>query len=261
MLLPGAQTIIARAAGPDRVGRAMSLLGVPMLLGPVFGPVIGGPLVERVSWHWIFLVNVPVGAVAVGLALWRLPRGGRSPQAGRLDVRGLLLLSGSLVLLLYGLSQAASRGEFTGWHVVGWLVAGLIGLALFAWHSLNRRAASVIDVRLFTNRLFTGGAISVFLVATALFGAMLLLPLYYQVVRGLGPVDAGLLLAPQGIGAMLAMPIAGRVTDRAGAGRVVPTGVVLALLGTLPFAMVGRTPRTPGWPEHWWSGGWVWAPS
>lgn len=239
MLLPGAQTIIARAAGPDRVGRAMSLLGVPMLLGPVFGPVIGGLLVERVSWHWIFLVNVPVGAVAVGLALWRLPRGGRSPQAGRLDVRGLLLLSGSLVLLLYGLSQAASRGEFAGWHVVGWLVAGLIGLALFAWHSLNRRAASVIDVRLFTNRLFTGGAISVFLVATALFGAMLLLPLYYQVVRGLGPVDAGLLLAPQGIGAMLAMPIAGRVTDRAGAGRVVPTGVVLALLGTLPFAMVG----------------------
>lgn len=95
MLLPAGQAIITRAAGPERLGRAMSILGVPMLLGPVFGPVIGGLLVEYASWHWIFLVNVPVGALALTLAVWKLPSGGALPEFGRLDLRGLVLLSGS----------------------------------------------------------------------------------------------------------------------------------------------------------------------
>lgn len=239
MLMPCGQTIIARAAGPARMGRAMSLLGVPMLLGPVLGPVLGGLLVEHLSWHWIFLVNPPVAVLAVALAAWRLPTGRLLGAAGRLDWLGLVLLSGGLVCLLYGLSEAGSAGAFTQWRVLGWLLAGGIGIALFAGYSSRRGAASIIDVRLFTNRLFASGSFMIFLVGIALFGAMLLLPLYYQVERAEGPVDAGLLLAPQGLGAMVAMPLAGRLTDRLGAGWVVPVGIVLALLGTLPFTQVG----------------------
>jgi len=239
MLLPGGQTIIARAAGPDRIGRAMALLGVPMLLGPVFGPVLGGLLVEYASWHWIFLVNLPVGVLAVSLALWKLPDGREPEAAGRLDTRGLVLLSGGLVSLLYGLSEASSRGSFTGWGVIGWLLAGVVLVGLFVLHSLQRGPAALIDVRLFKNRLFASGAVAVFLVAIALFGGLLMLPLYYQSVRLEGPLAAGLLLAPQGLGAMTAMPIAGRITDRFGAGRVVPFGVILLLIGTLPFTQVG----------------------
>jgi EmrB/QacA subfamily drug resistance transporter len=239
MLLPGGQAIITRAAGPDRLGRAMAILGVPLLLGPVFGPVIGGLLVEYASWHWIFLVNVPVGILGVTLAIWKLPAGGAVPASGRLDLRGLILLSGTLASLLYGLSRASSHGGFSHWDVLGWLVGGAAGLALYIVHSLARGPASIIDVRLLTNRLFASGTIAVFLVAIGLFGGMLLLPLYYQTVRGQGALDAGLLLAPQGLGAIVAMVIGGRLTDRIGAGYVVPVGILLALLGTFPFTQIG----------------------
>lgn len=239
MLLPGGQAIITRAAGPQRLGRAMSILGVPMLLGPVFGPVIGGLLVEYTSWHWIFIVNVPVGILAVALAVWKLPGGGAVRDPGRLDLRGLVLLSGSLACLLYGLSRASSQGGFGESSVLGWLIGGAVGLALYTRHSLDRGAASIIDVRLLTNRPFASGTVAVFLVAIGMFGGMLLLPLYYQAVRGEGALNAGLLLAPQGLGAIVAMVIAGRLTDRIGAGYVVPVGIVLALLGTLPFTQVG----------------------
>jgi EmrB/QacA subfamily drug resistance transporter len=239
MLLPGGQTIIGRAAGPARIGRAMSLLGVPMLLGPVFGPVIGGALVEYVSWHWIFLVNVPIGIVAIVLAVWKLSDGREHVTDGRLDTLGLVLLSGGLVCLLYGLSEASSRGSVAERGVLIWLIAGAAAVAVFVWHSLRRGADAIIDVRLFANRVFASGSVAVFLVATALFGGLLLMPLYYQTVRLEGPMAAGLLIAPQGLGAMLAMPIAGRITDRVGAGQIVPFGILLALIGTLPFTQVG----------------------
>ncbi|MFC3966399.1 MDR family MFS transporter [Nocardia jiangsuensis] len=239
MLLPAGQAIITRAAGPNRLGRAMSIIGVPMLLGPVLGPVLGGLLVEYTGWHWIFLVNVPVGAVAIALAVWKLPAGDALPDPGKLDLRGLVLLSGSLVCLLYGLSEAASHGGFGEWGVLGWLLAGAAGLAVYTWHSLNRGSASIIDVRLLGDRLFAGATFAVFLVAIGLFGGMLLLPLYYQTVRGEGALGAGLLLAPQGLGAIVAMVIGGRLVDRIGAGYVVPVGVLLALIGTFPFTQVG----------------------
>ncbi|MGH3317041.1 MAG: MDR family MFS transporter [Nocardioidaceae bacterium] len=239
MLMPAGQAIIARAAGPHRMGRAMAILGVPMLLGPVFGPVMGGLLVEYASWHWIFIVNVPVGILAVTLAVWKLPAGGTVADVGRLDGLGLVLLSGSLVCLLYGLSEAATTGGFGEASVLGWLVGGAVGMVLYTWHSLRKGADSIIDVRLLTNRLFACSNVAVFLVAIGLFGGMLLLPLYYQTVRGEGALNAGLLLAPQGLGAIVAMVIGGRLTDRIGAGYVVPIGVVLALIGTYPFTQVG----------------------
>ncbi|NEE02625.1 DHA2 family efflux MFS transporter permease subunit [Phytoactinopolyspora halotolerans] len=239
MLIPGGQTIIARAAGPERMGRAMSLIGVPMLLGPVLGPVLGGFIVQHVSWHWIFLINVPVGALAVWLAVRKLPAGGALAEPGRLDYRGLVLLSGGLVCLLYGLSEASARAGFAEWGVIGWLIAGAALVAGYVMYSLKIGPSSIVDVRLFANRTFASGSVAILLIAVGMFGAMLLLPLYYQNVRGEGAFGAGLLLAPQGLGAMVAMPLAGRITDRAGAGYVVPVGVVLALLGTAPYGAVG----------------------
>ncbi|NDZ96961.1 multidrug efflux MFS transporter [Streptomyces sp. SID6673] len=238
MLLPGGQAIITKAAGPERLGRAMSIIGVPMLLGPVFGPVIGGALVEYASWHWIFLVNVPVGILAVALAVWKLPSGDTLDNVERLDYLGLAVLSGSLVCLLYGLSRASTQGGFGDWSVLGWLIAGVVGLGLYTWHSLSKGAASIIDVRLLKDRLFASGTIAIFLVAIGLFGGMLLLPLYYQTARGEGALAAGLLLAPQGLGAIVAMVVGGRLTDRIGAGWVVPVGVIIALIGTIPFTHV-----------------------
>jgi nitrate/nitrite transporter NarK len=115
------------------------------------------------------------------------------------------------------------------WLGVG---VGVVALAAFVWRALRVREGALIDLSLFRDRAFAAASGTTFIFGVSLFGAMLILPLYYQVVRSESALSAGLLLAPQGLGAAMAMPIAGRITDRVGAGRVVPFGVVVALLGT-----------------------------
>ncbi|HEV3380277.1 MAG TPA: DHA2 family efflux MFS transporter permease subunit [Trebonia sp.] len=241
MMLPLAQTILTRAAGPERLGRVMALLGVPMLLGPVFGPVIGGVLVQDVSWHWIFYVNVPIGILAVALAFWKLPEGKEDAAGGMFDLPGLVLLAASLIMLLYGLSEAANAGGFSEARVLGWIVGGAVCLVVFVFYSLWRRDRAVVNVRLFANPTFAASCALMFLVAVGLFGGLLLIPLYYQVVRGQGALNAGLLIAPQGLGAMVMMPLSGRITDKYGPGYIIPFGIVLLMLGTLPFTVVHAT--------------------
>src|SRR4051812_20402933 len=228
MILPIGQAILAQAAGPQRMGRVMSVIGVPTLLGPILGPVIGGLIVDHFSWRWIFFVNLPVGVVALALAARILPASRRDTRSP-LDVVGLALLSPGLVLIVYGLSEFGTQGRLA-WQVLVGLVGGALLVLAFVLHA--RRAHALIDISLFRDRAFSAASGTVFIFGVSLFGAMLILPLYYQVVRGESALAAGLLLAPQGIGAAMAMPIAGKLTDRLGAGRIVPFGVIVALLGT-----------------------------
>jgi EmrB/QacA subfamily drug resistance transporter len=235
MIMPVGQAILARAAGPARIGRVMSIVGVPLLLGPIVGPVIGGAIVSGTSWRWIFLVNLPVGAVALALALWLLPAGPGHPAY--LDVRGLVLASGGIAALVYGLGRVASGGASQDALP---LVAGLAGLALlasFCIHAL-RAPHPLIDIRLFTRRGFAAAALTNLVLGMALFGVALLLPLYFEIVRGRTPLQTGLLLIPQGLGAALAMPAAGMLTDKIGARPVVITGIGLALAGTAAYTQI-----------------------
>ena len=225
MIMPAGMTILTRAAGTDRVGRVMAVIGVPMLLGPIFGPILGGWLVDNASWRWIFFINVPIGAAALLLASRVLPRD--VPQAHhRLDWLGLGLLSPGLALAIYGLAQSGSAGGFGEAKVLVPIFVGAVMVALFVRHAL-RADEPLIDLRLFKNRTFAVASGTLTLVIVSVFGGMLLLPLYLQAVRGESAMDTGLLLAPQGLGAMIAMPIAGRLTDRTGVGRIVPVGLVL----------------------------------
>jgi EmrB/QacA subfamily drug resistance transporter len=232
-----AQTILAQAAGPKRLGRVMSVIGVPMMLGPVLGPVIGGFTVDSLSWRWIFFVNLPIGVAAL-FAAWFWMAGDGPRAGGRIDARGLVLLPPGLAAIVYGMSEAGSHGTITNASTLIGVACGVALVAAFVVHALRMDGTPLVDVRLLANREFAAGAATTCFLAIALFGSMLLAPLYYQAVRGENALHAGLLMAPQGIGAAIAMPIAGKLTDRTGAGRIVPLGILMALAGTLGFTQV-----------------------
>jgi EmrB/QacA subfamily drug resistance transporter len=239
MIMPVGMSVMAQTAGPARIGRVMSVVGVPMLLGPILGPVLGGLIVDNFSWRWIFYVNVPVAILALGLAARLLHGDHGRANAGRLDWRGLLLLSPGVGLIVFGLSESESHGGFAHPIVFGPVVVGLVLTAAFVVHSL-RFPRPLIDVRLFREPAFSAAAATTMLLGGALFGAMIILPLYYQVDRGESALTAGLLMAPQGLGAAMAMPIAGRLTDKVGGGRVALVGIIILTVATVPYAFVSE---------------------
>jgi EmrB/QacA subfamily drug resistance transporter len=235
MIMPAVMTIMTKKAGPQRMGRVMGVLGVPMLIAPIVGPILGGWLVDDVSWRWIFFINVPIGIVAFFSALAVLDRDEPQPTH-KLDWLGMALLSPGLTLLIFGLAETSSHGieQFRAW---GPIVGGAVLIVAFLRHSWTTEAP-LIDIRTFTHTR-AGAAAGIFMLfAIAMFGSLLLVPLYYQAVRGDTALQSGLLLAPQGFGAMITMPIAGRLTDRYGPTKLPAVGLPLAAIGMLPFAFV-----------------------
>ncbi|WP_433606737.1 DHA2 family efflux MFS transporter permease subunit [Prescottella agglutinans] len=243
MLMPLGMTIMTRAAGPERVGRVMAVLGIPMLLGPICGPILGGWLIDAASWHWIFLINLPVGIVALAAAFKLLPKDTPSPSQA-FDFVGMVLLSPGLALFLFGVSSIPETGTIASARV---LVSAGIGLVLiigFVFHAL-RKDHPLIDLRLFRNRQLTVAVLTTSTFIVAFMGAGLLFPSYFIQVRGESTLAAGLLLAPQGIGAMVTMPIAGRLVDKIGPGKIVLTGLPLIALGMFAFTQLSSD--SPYW--------------
>lgn len=243
MLMPTAMTILTRESGPERLGRVMSVVGVPMLLGPVLGPVLGGWIVDDFSWRWIFYVNVPIGALALLMSQRILPADEHAHDE-RLDWLGLALLSPGLALFVYGLAEVSAAGGFDSPLVAVALFGGATLLGCFLRHSL-RAAEPLVAVRLFRQRVMAAASSTTFIFGLAFFGVMFLVPLYLQIVHDLSAFHAGLLMAPQGIGAALMMPIAGRFTDRRGPGKVVLAGLVVLSFGL--YLLSGLDATTPLW--------------
>jgi EmrB/QacA subfamily drug resistance transporter len=238
MIMPVGQLIMAQVAGPKRMGRVMGIVAMPAMMGPILGPVIGGAILEYLHWSWIFLVNVPIGVVAFALA-WRMLPHTDSGHAGRLDSLGLVLMSGASSALVYGLSELGTAGTSLGAPQVVWpIVAGVVLAVVFCLHAL-RVERPLLDVRLYANRVFGAASLTTFGLGAALFGAMILVPYYYQQVRHESVIVTGLLTGPQGLGMLLVMPLAGRFSDRFGGGRVALAGVSLLSLSTIPLAFIG----------------------
>jgi EmrB/QacA subfamily drug resistance transporter len=241
LLVPVLTTLLVQAAGGRPLGKLMATVSLPAVLVPILGPVVGGLIVSNLSWRWIFYVNVPICLVALVLA-WR----GMSPSRGtaaapRLDVAGLALLSPAVALMLYGLAQVSGDGGFAHRGVLIPLAAGAVLLASFIGWALrpHRGVTPLIDMRLLRVRSFSGASALMFISGLSMYGALFLLPLYYQQVRGASALGAGLLLAPQGIGALLPRTLAGKLTDRIGPRPVVLAGMAIAAAGTVPFALAG----------------------
>ncbi|CAN5366521.1 MDR family MFS transporter [soil metagenome] len=233
MILPLSMTILTQASGPTRVGRAMATIAFPAQLAPILGPVIGGGIVDSVSWRWLFFVNVPICALALLLAPKFLPTQSGDSR-NRLDTVGMSLLTPGLVALAYGISQ-------TGGGFMRSVVLGPIGLALcllcaFGVYSLHARRP-LIDVRLFARRSFGLSSALTFLGGFSMFAGMLLTPLFYQAVRGESTLSTGVQMIPMGVGTMLFILVMGKLSTRIDTRYVVFGGVLLSMLGTVPFAL------------------------
>lgn len=239
MVSPVGITMVARAVGQHRMGRAMAVVGIPMMLGPILGPVVGGVLIDTVDWRWIFFLNLPIGLACLAWSLRVIVREpGQHPE--RLDVAGLALLSPGLVALVYGVTSVTGDGE-VGADVIGGIGVGTALVAGFVVHAL-RAERPLVDLTHFRHRGFAAATAVQFLTVGVLTGAMFLLPLYYLVARGQSELATGLLLVPQGVGAALAMATTGKLVDRGQGRLVVLAGTALLVIGFLGYTQVARDP-------------------
>src|SRR5580693_6876598 len=222
MMTPLITTLLVQAVGTSKIGRLMSAISLPIVVVPIFGPVIAGLIISNVSWRWIFYVNVPICLVGLVLAWRQLPAGrpqGGGSAASRIDVVGLVLLPPALVALLFGLAEVGTDGGFGHAGVLVPLIVGVVLLAAYCVHALRTSATPMVDLKLFRSRTFTGASTLLFLAGLSIYGAMLMLP--------------------QGIGSIAPRTLAGRLTDSIGPRLVVLAGIALAAVGTIPFALAG----------------------
>lgn len=231
MIMPIGQTMLARKAGPDQMARVMAVVAVPAMLGPVLGPVLGGLIVDDLSWRWMFYVNIPFCVLTLILTFRFLPKDTDRIPA-RIDALGLTLLSPGLAVTAYGLSKAGSDNA----QLWIWLAPGAVLVAIFAVHALRIRVIDpLISVRAFFRRAFGMATLSIMIYSAAVFGFMVVMPVYFQVVRGASPLRAGLLMAPMGIGSILTMALSGRLSDKIAARWLLLAGMIVVAGGASVF--------------------------
>lgn len=236
MSLPLSQLLLVRTAGPALLPRAMSVNAAPTLLAPIIGPTVGGLLLQHAGWPWIFLVNVPIGVVTIALAAWLLARD-PGQDAGPIDLPGFAYLTVGCVAITYGLAEIGNTGDLGSPQVVVACALGVVALAGFVAHALRVRAP-LLDLRLYRDRDYRAASLINVCVGATVFGAIILLPLYFQIARSLDPLDTGLLLVPQGVGAAVAIWFGARFMQRWGSGGTILAGGLLTLLATVPFVTV-----------------------
>ncbi len=241
MLMPIGMTLLVQAAGRENLPTVMSAIGVPMVLAPVFGPTLGGLLLQSVSWHAIFLINVPIGIATTFVAARLLPRVQPQPgEAGRLDWLGLVLAASGTVGVTYGLSQSATTGSITSPLVVWPILIGLVLIGLFVLRS-RWVENPLLDLKLYRVRAYSAATVVMFFLGAALFGAMILLPLYFQVARGEDAIRTGLMLIPQALGSAIGMKRSAVATHRLGAGLTSLCGGIILVVATIPFLFISDT--------------------
>ena len=229
-------------ASKVQMARVMSLIGVPIVLAPMLGPTIGGLLIQGIDWRAIFWLNVPFGLAGVVLALRLLPRG-RGGDARPLDVTGLVLAAAGTVGVTYGLAEIGTAAGFDTAATVS-LSVGVAALVAFVIHT-RRVKRPLLDLGLYASRTFSAASITSFALGAAMFGGMILLPLYFQIVRGEDVIAAGLVLAPSGLGALIANRLSAPLTDRYGAGITAFAGAAIGVVSTIPFVfLTATTPYT-----------------
>lgn len=234
LFMPLMTTLVMQAASGTGLARVMSVVSLPAVLGPILGPVIGGLLLDTLGWHWLFLVAVPFTLAGIVLALRYLPKD-EPTRPVPLDGVGFVTMALGLAAVLLGLSDASRDGGFGHPDVLVPLAVGTAALVGFVRRTLRRPSDPLVDLRLLRHLPLASSTLLLFLSGFALYGAMLLIPLYFQQLRGMTALTAGLLLIPQGLGSLLSRSAAASLSERFGARWVVLAGFAVVAVGTLPF--------------------------
>ncbi len=221
---------------PKEQGTALGYFGVVLIAAPALGPILGGALIDAGLWHWIFLINVPIGIVGVTLASFLL-RSHTNTRIPRLDLPGLLTAVLGFGAILYAATIAAEQGWMAS-DVQFWLITGGIALLAFAIIELFLAREPLLDLRLFRNSVFLNASLVGYVTVLALFGAEFLMPLYLQMLRGLTALETGLVLLALASTAAIAAPIAGRLYDKVGPRPLVVTGFSILLVNTWQLSQI-----------------------
>jgi len=242
IVMPLTLTILSAAVPAERRGVFLGAWGGISGLAVAFGPLVGGAVVDGLSWHWVFWLNVPVGLVLVPLALTRLQET-KGPN-GRFDLAGLVLASAGLFGIVWGLV----RGNSVGWasaEIVGALAAGALVLAAFvAWEL--RTVHPMLPMSFFRGRTFALANVASLLMSFGMFGSIFLLAQFFQTIQHASPLNSGLRILPWTAMPMIVAPIAGALSDRIPPGRIIGTGLALQALGLGWMAAIG-TPTLGYW--------------
>lgn len=236
MLTPVGIAMLFRAFPPAERAKASTYIMIPTLAAPALGPIIGGLLVTKASWHWIFLINVPIGLVGLAFG-WKFLREHREPSAGRFDVPGFVLSGAALALIVYALSE----GPRGGWLSPTVVITGLVGVACaVAMVKVELTVPKpMLDLRLLQNRIFRQCNVMSFFSTMSFLGLLFVMPLYLQLLRGLTPLESGLTTFTQALGVMISSQFAGRLYGRIGPRRLMTGGLFAAGLVILWFTQIG----------------------
>jgi EmrB/QacA subfamily drug resistance transporter len=233
LLAPMAQMMIARVAGKN-MAQVASIATLPILLGPLLGPVIAGAILQFASWRWLFFVNLPVGVLAFVLTIIFLPDDREETSPRGLDLLGLALLSPGLVLFLYGSDHMGQRSGMAA------MAAAVMMFLLFFRTAQAKGDAALIDLRMLKGKVFSASLAVMFMVNGITFAGQMLIPIYLVRACGLSPSQTGWLLAPLGLGMMCTYPFLGRLSQRFGIRKLAAWGALLALAGTLPLVFLAQ---------------------
>jgi EmrB/QacA subfamily drug resistance transporter len=241
-IFPIALSIIGDLFSPRERGKYQGLFGAVFALSSIIGPALGGFLTDTISWHWVFLVNLPLGIVAL-VVLWRLLPHVRHPERVRsIDYLGAAVFAAALVPLLLGLTNK-QFGEWTDPQVGGLILLGILLSALFVWIE-SRAAEPILPLELFRNRTITGSIIATFLITFGFFGAIIFLPRWFQFVLGSSATESGYQMLPLMAGVMGSSIASGLVVARTGRYKWMTVGAMaLSVIGL--FLMTGISADTP----------------
>jgi EmrB/QacA subfamily drug resistance transporter len=236
ILQPLAMQTIFQVFPPEKRGSAMGIYGIGVVLAPALGPTLGGIMVDSFSWRYVFFMAVPFCFIGLFMAAILMPGRATSGPPRKFDWIGFGLMTVFLVTLLNGLSNGQRDGWISDPILRDFAIALVAGIGFIVWEL--RTSAPMLNLKLFTNRVYAGASVVAFIFGAGIFGSTFLIPLFVQTIQGYTPTRSGLLLMPAGLILALVFPIAGRLTDRTPAYATVMFGLVIFALSSFLMSNV-----------------------